>query len=552
MMQKRNSGGRFLAIALILAVLMSAGIGRGQGASTAPDAEKTQTSKGEAIVQAVEAYMQGLRTFQVDTISDWLWSHKGVTQQRSERVRLSAVRPGAMALRGLNNLIDGEVYIHNKEVLVYRRFLNQYWQGTLQGDLTQLKGESALLREALGNPVHQMLLEGKIASLMGKIKDIVWLEENARENGAEHHLKLISASPEEPDVELWVVMGEKVYVEKIRFDFDKVVAQLRRTMPAGEIPDFTIEISLANWQMNGAIDASEWTWTPPHHARRVIYFETEEQQKHPLVGKSSPEYTLHLLDSSEKTLASHREQDIVIMDFWAIRCQPCREALPAVTEITDAYRGKGVVFYAVNIEDGKEQITAFLQEQAINPLVVRDSDKTGSGLFRVSGIPQTVVIDRKGKIQSVHVGYDPRTAENLKAEIEALLAGMDIEGLSESARIPVKLVLKEAAFTNQQSDGGSRYSLAATLSNEGTQSVPAYSYALVIQAANQQPLMAAGSAAIEPGTSATLTLPSEDWSLTLAPDSSSTVRVMLWPSKSLQNQSYETTKEVKLPTANPQ
>lgn len=77
----------------------------------------------------------------------------------------------------------------------------------------------------------------------------------------------------------------------------------------------------------------------------------------------------------------------------------------------------------MNMEDDKRRIGEFLKEIGIAPQAALEISSSLSSSYYVSGIPQTVVIDRTGKIQSVHVGFDERTGGRLKAEIEALAGG---------------------------------------------------------------------------------------------------------------------------------
>lgn len=156
-------------------------------------------------------------------------------------------------------------------------------------------------------------------------------------------------------------------------------------------------------------------------------------QSHPLEGKDAPAIqALSLLNGETMSLAEHRGEHIVILDFWATWCPPCRDAMPALQTIAADYHGKGVRLYAVNVGEMPNQITPFLREYDLDLTVALDSDGRISDSYQVEGIPQTVVIGKEGRIQAVHVGYFPGMEGRLRKELDALLRGESLVSVPES------------------------------------------------------------------------------------------------------------------------
>jgi len=117
---------------------------------------------------------------------------------------------------------------------------------------------------------------------------------------------------------------------------------------------------------------------------------------------------------------------VVILDFWASWCPPCVRGLPVVTKAANEYKDKGVVFYAVNVREDRQTIGKFLDEKKLDCPVALDKDGKVGDLYGVEGIPQTVLIGKDGRVQSVHVGFAPQVEKTLREELDALVAGKDL------------------------------------------------------------------------------------------------------------------------------
>ena len=136
--------------------------------------------------------------------------------------------------------------------------------------------------------------------------------------------------------------------------------------------------------------------------------------------------SLKLLDKGEFRLKEHKGEHVVMIDFWATWCGPCVQELPILTEVADSYKEKGVVFCAVNLRENTEQIQKFLTDKKLKMTVALDSDAKVATSYHVEAIPMLVLVDKKGTVQSVHVGYNPGIKATLRSELDALLAGKDL------------------------------------------------------------------------------------------------------------------------------
>jgi len=155
----------------------------------------------------------------------------------------------------------------------------------------------------------------------------------------------------------------------------------------------------------------------------AAFSEDSEPDPEELIGEEAPDLVLPMLDGGKFDLSKHRGKEVVVLDFWATWCGPCVKALPEVMKATNPLKEKGVVLYAVNQGEEAKPIRKFLNRKKWNDLkVALDNDDLSSDAFLVSGIPQTVIIDKEGVVRSVHVGFSPNIGKKLRRELDEILA----------------------------------------------------------------------------------------------------------------------------------
>ena len=144
-------------------------------------------------------------------------------------------------------------------------------------------------------------------------------------------------------------------------------------------------------------------------------------------GTPAPDFTLSTLDGKSVSLASLKGQ-VVLIDFWASWCGPCKMAMPHVQKIKDELGGKGLTVLSVNSWDKKDDMAAFLKAHPeftttllFDPAEGEQSVATAK--YKVSGIPTAYVIDKDGKVAASFVGYDP----DGEAQIKAALAKLGVQ-----------------------------------------------------------------------------------------------------------------------------
>ncbi|HSI37342.1 MAG: redoxin domain-containing protein [Phycisphaerae bacterium] len=172
-----------------------------------------------------------------------------------------------------------------------------------------------------------------------------------------------------------------------------------------DVEQFVLTFDYTSVQANGTPKAEAFAWAVPGGAKDQGAAETEGGEATALAGKAAPDFTLNGLDGKPVALKDQRGS-VVILDFWATWCGPCLQSLPQLNklhaELTKA--GKPVKTYAIDLEESKEKVQPVAAKVCPDLHVLLDADSSVSEKYGVSGIPQTVVIGKDGKVKKVFVG----------------------------------------------------------------------------------------------------------------------------------------------------
>lgn len=114
---------------------------------------------------------------------------------------------------------------------------------------------------------------------------------------------------------------------------------------------------------------------------------------------------------------------IVLVDFWASWCAPCKASFPVLTKLQATYGPKGLVIIGVGVDDKAEAYQEFASKMKVGFLIAHDVDKKTAAAFQPESMPSSYLIDRKGVIRNVHTGFKgAKTEAEYVKEIDALLA----------------------------------------------------------------------------------------------------------------------------------
>lgn len=139
-------------------------------------------------------------------------------------------------------------------------------------------------------------------------------------------------------------------------------------------------------------------------------------------NSAAPSFVLTDLNNNKVSLDAYRNR-VVMVEFFATWCPPCRMSAPDIKSVYEKYKDKGFVVLAVSIDQGpdaKAVVSSFVKEFGLGHPVLLDDGQT-STRYGVVSIPTSFIIDKQGIIRSKHIGLMPDFAGALSKEIEALL-----------------------------------------------------------------------------------------------------------------------------------
>ena len=139
----------------------------------------------------------------------------------------------------------------------------------------------------------------------------------------------------------------------------------------------------------------------------------------------APDFTLPNIAGGSLTLSSYRGK-VVLLDFWATWCTPCREEIPRFVEMQKQYGDHGLQIIGVSMDDSPDPVRDFYQHMQMNYPVVMGDAKTGGLYGGILGLPIAFVLDRDGRIVAKHIGAVD--VSKLEGEIVKLLGGVPAAG----------------------------------------------------------------------------------------------------------------------------
>lgn len=142
---------------------------------------------------------------------------------------------------------------------------------------------------------------------------------------------------------------------------------------------------------------------------------------------TAPAFTLKDLNGKPFTLKEQRGK-VVVLNFWATWCGPCRKEMPALSALHQKYKTEKVSFLSVSVDGDSTvgDVARLVKEGGYQFPILLDTDNNVVNIYNPDGIvPYTTLIDAQGVVRYIHKGYEPGEEAKVEAELKELLAELD-------------------------------------------------------------------------------------------------------------------------------
>lgn len=139
-------------------------------------------------------------------------------------------------------------------------------------------------------------------------------------------------------------------------------------------------------------------------------------------GSPAPDFEGKTIRGKDLKLSDYHGK-VILIDFWASWCPPCREEMPLLIKFYKAHKDSDFEMIAVNIDNDKDNMQHFLDKlfpEPEFPIVVDDNQKIPP-LFNIQAMPTTIFVDKKGKIRFWHNGFQKSYVDDFNSELTLLL-----------------------------------------------------------------------------------------------------------------------------------
>ncbi len=138
------------------------------------------------------------------------------------------------------------------------------------------------------------------------------------------------------------------------------------------------------------------------------------------IGTAAPDFTLNDIDGEPVSLSSLRGK-VVLVNFWATWCPPCRAEKPTMERLQQAFAGQDFVILAVNTENDPPAVRDYLSKNPLSFPVLLDNDARVQHLYGVFRFPETFLVDKDGTVRERYIGARDWSSTEFMRYVSALL-----------------------------------------------------------------------------------------------------------------------------------
>lgn len=355
-----------------------------------------QPDPRELIRNSAEAIKQ-YKSYQIESVVLVETRGAGVDNKLEIPSSISVRRPDRLRIESKNKTLGVLVVSDGEHIWYYMSHLKQYIKREASGSPESAVISSGFLPKNLPDPstsVKSVKLSGEDGIDLGGEKIPCWVVETTYDKIA---LPGQNASIIEAVQINWISKDKGLSLQST-FGAKLVLPGMPQPV---EMTQSTRTTAL---RLNVDLPDSLFVFTPPEGSKETADWSLPGVAKPDIIGKAPPAFTGKSLDGKEIDLAALRGK-VVLIDFWATWCGPCKRELPAIQKVHTEFRDKGLVVLGVSVGEEKATIEKFLKTAGLTYPVFRVDEATDLvSKLSVTGFPTVVLLDRDGKVASYEVG----------------------------------------------------------------------------------------------------------------------------------------------------
>ncbi len=406
-----------MRVLLAVSLCLAAGAAFGQ-TNPVVDAE------AEPVLRELANFYLKAPSFKVDMEADTRIVSEDMKQEFTTHAVLSVKKPDKLALTVRNSMIGSMLLVcDGVTITTYLPGANKYTVKPAPDSLEKMSREMGASSPACLPVISALIESDPYAALIHQASRIRYIGREKRGGVACHKLTF---THDEFDCDAWIRTGPQPLLEAIKPSLAKLGAAGK--LPPGMKADAVL--TLSNWDLSTNMPDALFKIALPADAQKTEALipgmgEMEADEDEPEPGealrlKPAPLFKLGLLGGGEFDLAAQKGKSAVVLCFWTTWAGPCRQTLPVLETIANAYKGKQVAVLPVNPQESEESIREFLKTAGLTLAVGLDKESDVAERYQVAGIPQIVIIDKAGIVREVYMGYDRELEQDLRRQLDLL------------------------------------------------------------------------------------------------------------------------------------
>ncbi len=378
-------------------------------------AQQTEDAALELVDKVARAYA-AVDTYDARITIVQTISARGQTDRTELMGSIKLARPDRLRVRLGNDEHEFVLNCDGEQCTMYQGFTGRYMTWAQPAALNEVLTHPALI--AMLGPLHRALTLpfGSTAS-QGMLQGAGSVElVPQQQSGARPGQQMKIAVPE-GQLDIWV-RPETRMITAAEFVAEKRAEQIMAQNPGLKELRLVSTVEIAQQPPDEGA-TSDFAYEVPEGATLA---QTLPELFQPVPKTTAVGFDLPGIKEGQRWRLSEQKGKVVLLDFWATWCPPCRKELPVLAAIWEDYKEQGFLLLAINSGEDRQTVAAFLENQNLDIPVALDQSGQVTTQFGVTGLPTVVLIDREGKARASHTGYRPDIGKQLRAEIDALLA----------------------------------------------------------------------------------------------------------------------------------